>query len=100
MKRPSSVKIGAYDITIEYIQGLDVESNLHGDFNYRKMKIRINGDDHPQVQYVTLWHELLHAIYWERSLTPTEEEDTVDRLSTGLAMVFKDNPVLAKYLCH
>ena len=44
-------------------------------------------------------HELLHAIYWFFGLKEkSKEERVVDNLSTGLAMVYKDNPKLVAWI--
>lgn len=64
---------------------------LMGDFNASRARIRINADDDPQVQIVTLWHELIHALLYTAGYRDHDEQQ-IDALAHGLVQVLRDNP--------
>jgi hypothetical protein len=66
---------------------------LYGDINFGKCRIRINADDAPQIQLVTLWHEVLHGILRQAAIEDHNEQ-VIDALSHGLIQVLRDNPDL------
>lgn len=94
---PFSVTVGPMQYTVRAIPELRAEDGqrLNGHILYGPCEIRIDAGLDPQVQRVTLWHEVLHAI-----LTHAGHEDDAEKvveiLSYGLVAALRDNPGLAR----
>lgn len=69
------------------------EATLHGDINHARCRIRICADDSPQLQHVTLWHEVLHGILHLAALDDHSEQ-LIIALAYGIVQALRDNPVL------
>lgn len=66
---------------------------LHGEARHIRPEIALNAGNTPDVQQLTLWHEVLHcfeAVYGEIGF----DEVTVNRLSAYIVMALRDNPTL------
>ncbi len=100
---PTSLKIGAYDWTVESVEDLrdkETGDRLYGQCDPSQLVIRMNADiEREQLVAETLWHEVLHAIWNFFHLDAKEDEEAaVSCMSTGITMVMRDNPDLKKYL--
>ena len=67
---------------------------LHGDINTRKCRIRIDANDDPQIQHLTVWHEVLHGILMGAAYPDEHDEQVIDALAHGIVQVLRDNPIL------
>ncbi len=70
--------------------------SLCGDFSFSRARIRINADDDPQCQVVTLWHEVIHGILYTAGLRDHDEQ-IIDALAHGLVQVLSDNPEIVPF---
>jgi hypothetical protein len=86
------IQIGPIVYEVLYIPELcGPNGSLCGDISSSKARIRINADDDPQVQVVTLWHEVIHGILFSAGITEHDEVH-VDAMAYGLVQVLRDNP--------
>lgn len=87
------IKIGPVLYQVLYVPELASAEHgaLCGDFNAAKARIRINADDDPQVQIVTLWHELLHGLLYTAGIREHDEQ-VIDALAHGLIQLLTENP--------
>lgn len=98
MKRPKSVKVGAFVYRVRW-DGAGLAKNDAGACFYDRQTISVRKGLTEQSQRATLFHELLHAVWGNAGLLDgVSEEDAVGRLETGLLALFKDNPGLAEFL--
>ena len=94
MKIPEKIKIGGatYSIVLKHLDKSDEGFSRFGETDYLQEIITINSDYPQERQEQTLFHELMHAVFFESS---NSEESSDERLvdSTGLMLyqVFKDN---------
>jgi len=94
MKIPEKVKIGGTNYAVKYEDRLNTGSNMaYGHIDYERALIRIEPNiQGEQGKFKTLLHEIIHGITHHFDLKLDEDEDTIDRLATGLHMVIVDNP--------
>jgi hypothetical protein len=87
---PTTVRIGCIEYSINLVAQpeLDGEPKL-GTIDYRKLEIEIDEEMHPDVQIVTLWHEILHGIDDQHNLGLTDGK--TDALAYGIVQVLRDN---------
>jgi len=95
-----TIKIGPHDWTIKLFGIKDADKN--GEWGYcHKEELTIGilkGLTGSQTAEVLL-HEIIHAIHDHFRLKgKVTEEKSTDLVSTGLTMVFKDNPEFKKWL--
>lgn len=98
---PKTVRVGPFDYKVETVDHLkDDTGELLGQHDPHTNTIRLNGRiENEQIKAETLFHELLHAVWNIFGLSnPEEEEAAVHKMSVGVAMIFRDNPALVKYL--
>lgn len=99
MTLPNKLKIGYYDYMIEHWDSnLATAAQRYGECDRLNNVIRINLSLPEQHHKEVLLHEIVHAIWSERNLPSSLEEEIVSQLSVALAAVFKDNPELVRYL--
>ena len=95
MQLPKSIKIGLFDYKVRYNKTL---KDCHGDCNPDTKIIRISKEYSKLSQAETLFHEILHAIYYESRLNehhkPEVEEQIVSTLAPYLLSAIIDNPEL------
>lgn len=98
---PKSLKLGPHTVTINFqLSIFHLNQEVNGIWNPNTMTISLNSQLASKEATTTIFlHELLHAIYWFFGLKEkSKEERVVDNLSTGLAMVYKDNPKLVAWI--
>jgi len=107
MKCPSKIKVGYKDITIDLVRSdFSKQTDCYGEYQIRANKIEIQQDLTSTDFANTLFHEIIHAVVNEHSLTvdgnvlsnDTNEEIVVNSITNGLMTVFKDNPWFLKFL--
>jgi hypothetical protein len=84
------IQIGPIRYTLEVS---DFSDRTCGDTDTMKCRIRVNSTMHPDVQRVTLWHEVIHGILFAAGMSDHDEQ-VVDALAHGLVQVLRDNPKL------
>ncbi|MBU7455687.1 ImmA/IrrE family metallo-endopeptidase [Leuconostoc fallax] len=93
-KIPKSIKVGAIDYKIE-ITHLDKNDNgdiLLGQCDYITNTIQINEESSKERQEQTLYHELVHALFFESSNNEFQDnERLVDSVGLMLHQVVKNN---------
>jgi hypothetical protein len=98
---PSTVKIGATDVTIELKHSKEINGN-YGRYKDANLLIEIANEVSPQAIAVSSFHEILHAIVTSQGLHlklhGDQEEDIVRAFEVGLLGFFRDNPKYLKYL--
>lgn len=99
-KLPASVRVAAFDFTIETWHPMGAAANRrYGEFSSMEGVIRVD----PQAGRVktlhTLIHEILHACYWAYTIDEKDDEErTVSLMATALVQVLRDNPDLLRFV--
>jgi len=86
-----------------------LDNNLQGQCDSHASCIHMRQQPyvHEQILRETLWHEILHAIWWHMGLRDNpvrtedyeaNEEEIILRLSHGIVTVQQDNPKVMAYL--
>ena len=99
MQIPDKVRIGGVDFSVTSIPRLlsDDDTLLCGQIDHRKSVIQINSDTGPDMQCISMLHEILHGIAEHAQLKLGEQEETiVDVFARGIYQVVQDNPELMK----
>lgn len=96
MKIPKKIKIGGTVYQIREVERID-RSELQGErvvglWVEEEAAIYLDKNVSPQCEVRTLIHEVTHALFDHCNLE--QKEDTVERLSSALHMLFVDNPKL------
>jgi hypothetical protein len=89
-----SIKIGPYDYDLSRSaqEGMDgFDKDMWGDCRHDLQRIRVNKHAHPQVNLVTLMHEVLHGINFVNASKIPEE--VVAELAPMLIMVLEENDI-------
>ncbi len=89
IRLPNKIKIGVYQYFIKYIPHLHRDFNVYGRVCTNAGLIELDLDMPDIIKYVSLLHELIHAISDCYSLRLSD--DDTDRLAQGLAQVFFNN---------
>lgn len=99
MKFPKKLKVGPYDYKV---LGWDTQAwaaGRRGECDPLNKIIRIADGLPDQLRTETLIHEILHSVYSTMHINDEDDEETtVTKMATGLAMVFRDNPKLKELL--
>lgn len=93
---PEKIKIGYYDYSVSKSQKpLIVNSRAckgRVDYEHAIIEILDDGQTGEQSHEQTFWHEVVHAIVYDRDIELSgDEEEAVDRLAKGLYALMKDN---------
>jgi hypothetical protein len=94
MKIPESVRIGGIEYKVEREENLRQDTELlYGQISYTDCVIRLSSTDrkNPQVQCITLWHEILHGIREHSTMKIENEEEVVEMFAKGIVQVLNDN---------
>lgn len=94
MKIPRSIRINGVDYTIKREPFLEMDFHeLAGKIDYNKCEIYISTRLEPnvQIQCLTMWHEILHAIVRNAQLELDDEEKVVEAFALGIYQVLADN---------
>jgi hypothetical protein len=101
MNRPTSLRIGAFDIAIETMTPVQVQvANGHGSFSSAELMIRVEETAASPASAVdTLLHEIGHAIWFAYLLEDTDKEErTVATMATAWTQIYRDNPELVAWI--
>jgi len=96
---PSKVRLGHRSLDV-FLTELD--DDRIGEYSYRHGEVRIAGQLKPDIQAVTLLHEIFHHVLAESgrnaSMTPEDEEGEVTFWASAVSQLIADNPAIAVYL--
>lgn len=96
---PRRLRIGhrVVDITKSELQ-----DDRIGEYSYREAEVRIQSGLKPDIEAVTLLHEIFHHFLAESGrnadMTPEQEEAEVTFWASSVAAMIADNPIVAAYL--
>ena len=96
MKRPAKVKIIGKTYKIDWPDAISDGDDLNGLADPDKLHIQVIGTLTLEVAQDRLLHEVMHCI--ESAMDLDLEDTVIERLSTGLLAVLKDNPTFVSYL--
>jgi len=102
IKLPKILKIGGFDIqVVEWHPYTAQDQAQYGHFSAHQMKIEIDMTSTKQQLKRTIWHEILHAIFYVYSIKDEDKEERiVETLSKAIIQVFKDNSWVYKELLN
>ena len=94
MELPSSIRVGAYDIEVQWWRPVYAnDRERFGEFSQYEQAIRIDRGLKPQKLLDTVLHELNHAVYWIYGLKDEDEEERVVQVyATAWTQIWRDNP--------
>lgn len=97
IKRPTKIKIGAFDFSIEY---LPLNEELFGDFSYINSRIRVENNLCGPILVDTILHEINHAIcrVYHVKIKEAKEEKVVSVMASAWTQIFRDNPEFSKWM--
>lgn len=86
-----TIKVSGIDYSINGFD-TDVDRNLMGRLAYDTAQIYIRNDLPVDKKYETLLHEVIHIVYMNSGLQPSDDEEkVVTALSSGIYQFLKDN---------
>lgn len=94
MKIPKSVRIGGVEYEVQQAETVRIGNELcYGAIAYTESVIQLSENDGGghQHQCITLWHEILHGLFYHACLKVENEEEVVEVLSKGIYQVLQDN---------
>ena len=112
---PATIRVGAvtYRVTIDPDDWMRIEHKIQskGDYGHTlnvEATIYVSPEATPDVQRVTLWHEVMHALCTAVMGSPDwrglgkkkndREEAVVSAFESPIVLVLRDNPALVAYL--
>jgi len=91
-----AVKIGGIVYQVQLVPDLaDGKQKLDGHIQYRPCLIQIEAQLAEQMQMLTLWHEILHAMLTQAGQKQLPEP-VIEALTYGIFQALRDNPKLAE----
>lgn len=88
---PSNIRIGGTDYEVLEVQNLKHgDSGLNGHIIYNDCQIKLEQDMTRHVQWVTVWHEVIHGLL-EHAGMSEHEEKMIIALGYGISQVLRDN---------
>lgn len=93
---PTRLRIGGTVWTVEYRRFKRKNLSRFGSTNYRKRRIRISLDQHPDLMRSTLLHEAIHACFGLNGISVMDkdaEERVCQLLEVPLLSLIRDNKV-------
>lgn len=105
-ERPSEVWVGAKRYSIEYdhdklmIHCGENRKDLLGVSNHQHQRILIDDASAEQTIRDTLWHEILHCIWWDAHMNDLEmnQEDIIGLLTPRTILMMRVNPDVMSYV--
>lgn len=100
-KLPTSIRISAYDFTIEKWNTNQVLANRRwGECSTAEMTMRFQQDMPTRVKALdTVLHEISHAVWWAFGVEDEDKEErTVNLNASGWTCVYRDNPWLLDWI--
>ena len=99
--RPKRIKVLNLSWKIEFVdKGISNASESLGWCDYESQTISLFEDQSDESMADTFLHEVLHSVFYAMGIDPskeTDEENIVQRLSTGLCTVFANNPLAFRW---
>lgn len=94
MTIPLEIRIGGVTYAV-YLRNdlMDGDDPLRGHIKMDYCEILLERDMNPQMQLITLWHEVIHGIL-EAAGFSEHDEEIIRALGYGIVQVLRDNPDL------
>lgn len=102
-KLPKKITVGSLTYEVRILNALNLTDTASAplgftDRNMGTITITVTGNLSQDTN--TLWHELLHCVFWEMGMTqnlPEEEEPIVNLMSNGICAMMMRNPSLSTW---
>ena len=96
---PSRLRIGHRNIEVVRTE---LDDDRIGEYDYRHGQVRIEPDLKPDIEAVTLLHEVFHHLLAESGrntgMSEEQEEEEVTFWASSVSALIADNPILAAYI--
>lgn len=89
MKNQINILGAKYEI--EFVDYISKEELKIGEVDYLNQEIKIMNGLSDDIQKVTLWHEILHAVLNQLGFEEAENEHLVQSLATAIHQVLSEN---------
>jgi len=105
IRLPKELKIGAHNVEVVFPYKFTERYDINGDYAKAISQIRValyDSENNKRTEsevWVTLFHEILHAIDFssgQRMFSGEEGENRIEAISEGLYQVMNDNKLLNK----
>ena len=103
MSIPKSIDLGSLIYKVEQVDKLldaDGGTKLSGQISANKATIRVETGNDPQMQAITILHEVFHHIIrssgQDGAVHPDREEEIIEALASGWLAALRRNPSLIK----
>ena len=84
------IKVGPLLIpVVEYDLLMEGEVQLHGQMNWIDFEIKLSNHNPPIYKFITLWHEVLHALNDTHGIKLQERQ--IATMATGIVQILQDN---------
>jgi len=100
---PEKIDLGSIVYLVELVDKLldsDGGTKLSGQISANRAVIRVEAGNHPQMQVLTIIHEMVHHILrtcgQEHAIDPERIEDVIEALAGGLLHALRNNADLLK----
>jgi hypothetical protein len=100
---PKRIDLGSIVYDVELVEKLldsDGGTKLSGQISANRAIIRVEANNHAQMQILTIIHEMVHHILrtcgQEHAVDPERIEDVIEALSGGILSSLRNNPDLMK----
>ena len=98
VRKLTRLNIGGQSFKVQFMKHVKSSNDgqyIQGEMSSQEGRISIR-NSRPFLEVDTLIHEILHALEYKGGLE--HNEYWVNRIATGLAQVFKDNPRLIEFI--
>lgn len=97
LRIPKELKIGGFYWKVEESLEVGIEGNCYGSLHYTTQTIYLDPRTTLQKKQQAFIHEVLHAIWWQTSLSKTKtliEEEIIQAVSHMLYQVLLENDLI------
>lgn len=102
---PKRIDLGSIVYDVVLVSGLlddERAKKLTGQISINDATIKVEGDIDPQLQAMTIIHEIVHHILMvsghDSDVRPETIEDFIDALANGILITIRLNPDLTKFI--
>ena len=100
MKLPDTIRIGPHDFKVVIVPpAVSERFGYNGGFSCDDLQITLSSGYKGSRLVEIFLHEMNHAVYWVTGMRPDDDEErTVDALAMQWSQIYRDNPVLLKWI--
>lgn len=97
---PPVVRVGPFDVQIVGVSTRESFSRARcGEFSSTLLRITMDADAPAQKLVDTLWHEIMHAVYWAYNLRDGDDEERMcATLASALTQIHRDNSEMIRLM--